>query len=143
MNSDDARHVPTVSGDIIQDSALSVDAKMKVVDWKQLLQMHGYRLSPSIACCTPTFIRRQAHFMGLHLISNLCGNGRVILIGNTTARLLPNNLRAFVLDPFGLFDNPDVRTPFITGQYFELATCLSMRLRSYEVVILLIFPTTR
>lgn len=146
VNSDDVRHMSTFNGDNIQDCAFSLSTRMKVADRKQLLQTHGHEVSPMIAFGKPTLLKSSALILGMHLLSNLCGHGRVVLVGAPTAGALPNSLRAFVLHPFGPrpFDNLDVTTPFITGQYFELATCLSKKdFRFYKAVVLLIFTTTR
>lgn len=127
VNSDDARHEPTLNGDIVQDCQLGITTIRGIHGKKRLLEKHSHRLSRSMAYDLPTTFSRMAHIEALHLLAKLCGVGRVILIGTTYTDLLPCNLRAVVLYPFPALDVKDVRTPFIAGQPFELATSVGMK----------------
>lgn len=91
----------------------------------------------------PTTFVRGTHVEALHFLARLCGDGRVILIGTTYGNLLPCNLHAVVLHPFLALDFEDVRTPFIAGQPFELATSVGMKDLVSMAVVLLIRPILR
>lgn len=138
VNSDDARHESTLNGDIVQDCQLGIPTGKGLLSKRRLLERYGQRLSSSMAYDLPTTFVRDTHIEALHLLAKLCGIGRVILIGTTYSDLLPCNLRAVVLYPFPALDVKDIRTPFMAGQPFELATSVGMKdLVSMAVVLLM------
>lgn len=125
----DAIHVQTIDGDIVGNSEPSVRTKMRVSDRKNLLQKHSEELRLEILGRPPTELKNNpVAKQALNFLSEVCGPGRVILIGSHHAHMLPNALRAFVLYPFGASDIQDLQTPVITGLLFELATSLGIRI---------------
>lgn len=126
LTSYDARHVQTLSGDIIQDCEVSAKKKIKKSDRKRLLRRHGDDLPEAMAFNLATTFKDPADLRGLDLLSKLCGNGRIILMCTIDNTILPYNFRAVVLYPFGAFDIQDVRTPFIAGLPFELVPRIGM-----------------
>lgn len=127
VNSDDARHESTLNGDIVQDCQLGITTKGGLRGKKRLLEKHSEKLSPLIAYDLPTTFELAEDVQTLHLVSELCGIGRVVLIGIASPNTLPCHLRAVVLYPFPALDAKDVRKPFIAGQPFELATRIGMK----------------
>lgn len=142
VNSDDARQVPTLSGDIFQDCVYSIKKRRGLTSSLRLLQKYGHKVSPATAYCLPTTFKFNEDIRGLHLLSKLCGIGRVILIGTAHTNNLPSNLRAVVLYPFGTFDYQLFRTPFIAGHPFELATRLGME-DSFPIIEDILMPRVR
>lgn len=126
VNSDETRRVPTITGDVVVSSALSVRKETQVADRELLLGIHGSEISPASAYFLPTILEDAGETQGLHLLSKLCGKGRVVLVGTSYASLLPFNLRAAIYYPFGAF-GVQVHTPFLTGLPFELATGIGTR----------------
>lgn len=127
VNGDDARDESTLNGDIFQDCQLGITTKRGLLGKKRLLAKHSEKFSLSMAHDLPTTFLRPYHRQALHLVSKFYGIGRVILLGITSPHALPWNLRAVVLYPFPTVDAKDVRTPFIAGQPFELATRIGMK----------------
>lgn len=129
-NSYDARNTQTIDGDIVKNSETSVNTDMTVAEMKEFLQQYSEKLglSPYLTSLLPRNLKNdtQGKEMLDHL-SYICGDGRVLLIGDRPKSRLPNNLRAFVLYPFGAADIQDLKTPFIATPYLELATSLGMR----------------
>lgn len=123
MNSDDARRAEMISGENFQDSGLVLGTEKSLPGRKRLLQEHQHDLSSSL----PIALGNLEATQGLHRISELCGKGRVLLIGNDWLNDIPGNLRAVVLYPFGAFDTRDAHEPFVTGLPFELATGYGMK----------------
>lgn len=126
LTSHDARHVQTLSDDIIQDCEVSPKMKIKKSDIKRILRRHGDELPEAMAFNLPITFKNPADLQGLDRLAKLCGNGRIILICTTYTNLLPCNIRAVVLYPFGPLDIQDIRTPFIAGRPFELVPRIGM-----------------
>lgn len=127
-NSYDAKNTQTIDGDIVKNSEPSVNTKMTVADMKKLLQEYSEELSPHLTSLLPRILKNDSQGKQmLDLLSDVCGDGRVLLIGVRPKGWLLNNLRAFVLYPFGAADKQDLKTPFIATSYLELATSLGMR----------------
>lgn len=126
-NSYDARHTQTIHGDIVSNSEPSVKTKVTVADRKKLLQKYSEELSTDLTRMLPRNLKNDTEGKQmLDLLSELCGHGRVLLIGVRPNSWLPNNLRAVVLYPFGASEIQDLQTPFIATPYLELATSLGM-----------------
>lgn len=126
VDSKEARGVPEITGDVVMSSAFSGRKKTQVADRELFLGRHGYDISPASAYFLPKVVEDTGEGQGLQLLSNLCGKGRVVLVGTSYASLLPFNLRAAIYYPFGAFES-QVHTPFVTGLPFELATGIGMR----------------
>lgn len=127
-NSYDAKNAPTIDGDIVKNSEPSVKTEMTVADRKKLLQEYSEELSPYLTSLLPRNLKNDTQGKEmLDYLSSICGDGRVLLIGVRPKSWLLNNLRAFVLYPFGAADIQDLKTPFIATPYLELATSLGMR----------------
>jgi hypothetical protein len=126
VNSDCAKHIPTVDGDIVENSEQSRRTGKKAAKRKRLLQKHSHQLSSAIACKSLAVLERTGEIKDLHLLSTLCGHGRVVLIGTVYPGCLPWDLRAVVLYPFGAIEIADIHTLFIMGKRFDLAPDIGM-----------------
>lgn len=121
VDSDDARKAEMIIGESFRDCELILGAKMSLSERERLLQ-ESRQESSFLPTCFPIVLRNLDASQGLHRLSELCGNGRVLLIGKDWPSVIPDNLRAVVLYPFGAFDTRDAHEPFVTGLPFELAT---------------------
>lgn len=127
VNSDDAENAAIISGDNSRDSGLILGTKKSLFGDKRLPQAHRHDSSLLFRYFLPIALREFEAIQGLNRLSELCGKGRVLLIDKDWPDVLPDDLRAVVLYPFGAFDSQDAHKPFVTGLPFELATDYGMR----------------
>lgn len=120
VNSDASRNLQRIIDEVFQDC---VSGSQRT----SIPQEHGRGLSSDLAYLLPTAFKNLEVTYGLHRLSQLCGNGRVLLIRTGSANTLPASLRAVVLWLSGAFDIRDAYKPFVTGLPLELVTGLGMR----------------
>lgn len=127
VNNDDTRKAEMISSEFFQGSGLAHWTEMSLSDRKCLLHEYRHELSSILPYFLPIALGNLIATQGLHRLSELCGKGRVLLIGNDWLNVIPGNLHAVVLYPFGAFDIRAAHKPFITGLPFEFATSHGMR----------------
>lgn len=118
LNSADAGKAAKIGGEKFQDCMLLLGTEKPLSGSKR----RRHKLSPNFPRRVSTALKDIESAQRLHRLSELCGKGRLLLIGTDWPRVLPGNLRAVVLYPSGALDNRDSYRPFITGLEFDFAT---------------------
>lgn len=127
VNSDDARKAEMISGENFQDSELVLETRKSLSGRKRRFQEHPHEVSSLLPYFLPEALGNLEATQGLHRLSELCGKGRVLLVGEDWLNVFPSDLVAVVLNPFGAFETRDAHTPFVMGLPFELAIDHGMR----------------